>query len=240
MPAESQIRSDDRVQISCMISVHEFYARHVASSPANLGAPLHQCSAAIRLEVYRRPMASTSSIKDEAMKALESSLASTVELSKSLETKLSASESELAVARAESAKLAREALELRAALAERDEQLSQLKAKAAESEAEAEQSRRRLMALRQAGQEVVGKLGTAVLSAQEASAKPRPLEEILAPLATGAQPGAPHARYLDLSSATLAPTPLHRWAGEERKTEEQLRANFEAVFDACASRLLQC
>ena len=27
---------------------------------------------------------------------------------------------------------------------------------------------------------------------------------------------------------------------EERKTEEQLRANFEAVFDACASRLLQC
>ena len=133
------------------------------------------------------------------MKALESSLASTVELSKSLETKLSASESELADARAESAKLAREALELRAALAERDEQLAQLKVKAVESE----QSRRRLMALRQAGQEVVGKLGSAVLSAQEASAKPRPLEEILTPVATGAQPGAQHA--LDLCGATLAP-----------------------------------
>ena len=175
----------------------------------------------------------TTSIKDEAMKALESSLASTVELSKSLETKLSASESELADAHAESAKFAREALELRAALAERDEQLTQLKAKAVESEAEGEQSRRRLMALRQAGQEVVGKLGSAVLSAQEASAKPRPLEEILAPVATGAQPGAPHA--LDLCGATLAPP---RCAGEERKTEEQLRANFQAVFDACASQLL--
>ena len=144
------------------------------------------------------------------MKALESSLASTVELSKSLETKLSASESELADARAESAKLAREALELRAALAERDEQLAQLKVKAVESEAESEQSRRRLMALRQAGQEVVGKLGTAVLSAQEASAKPRPLEDILTPVATGAQPGAPetHARYRHLSGATLAPPPV--------------------------------
>ena len=152
-------------------------------------------------------MASNSNVKDEAMKALESSLASTVELSKSLETKLSASESELADARAESAKLSREALELRAALAERDEQLAQLKARAVESEAESEQSRRRLMALRQAGQEVVGKLGTAVLSAQEASAKPRPLEDILTPVATGAQPGVPetHARYRHLSGATLAP-----------------------------------
>ena len=160
-----------------------------------------------RLALTRRPMASNSNVKDEAMKALESSLASTVELSKSLETKLSASESELADARAESAKLAREALELRAALAERDEQLAQLKAKAVESEAESEQSRRRLMALRQAGQEVVGKLGTAVLSAQEASAKPRPLEDILTPVATGAQPGVPetHARYRHLSGATLAP-----------------------------------
>ena len=72
-------------------------------------------------------MASTASIKDEAMRALEGSLASTVELNKSLEAKLSASENSLADARAESAKLALEAQELRAALAGRDEQLAQLK-----------------------------------------------------------------------------------------------------------------
>ena len=72
-------------------------------------------------------MASTASIKDEAIRALEGSLASTVELNKSLEAKLSASENNLADARAESAKLALEAQELRAALAERDEQLAQLK-----------------------------------------------------------------------------------------------------------------
>ena len=138
-------------------------------------------------------MASTASIKDEAMKALEGSLASTVELSKSLEAKLSASENNLADARAESAKLAREAQELRAALAERDEQLAQLKAKAVESEAESEKSRSRLMALLTAGQELVGKLGTAVLSAHDASAKPRPLEEIITPVATGAPPAEAHA-----------------------------------------------
>ena len=79
---------------------------------------------------------------------------------------------------------------LRAALAERDEQLAQLKVQLGqallESEAESEKSRSRLMALLTAGQEVVGKLGTAVLSAHDASAKPRPLEEIITPVATGA------------------------------------------------------
>jgi len=145
------------------------------------------------------------------MKALEGSLASTVEHSKSLEAKLSAAECELVNARTESTKLAREGQELRAALAERDGTIAQLKANTMESEAESEQSRCRLMALRQAGQAVVGRLGAAVLSAQEASSKPRPLEDILIPLATG----------------------------EERKREEQLRANFEAVFDAYAHTLAE-
>ena len=132
------------------------------------------------------------------MRALEGSLASTVELNKSLEAKLSASENSLADARAESAKLALEAQELRAALAERDEQLAQLKVQLdqalLESKAESEKSRSRLMALLTAGQEVVGKLGTAVLSAHDASAKPRPLEEIITPVATGAPPPDAHAR----------------------------------------------
>ena len=131
------------------------------------------------------------------MRALEGSLASTVELNKSLEAKLSASENSLADARAESAKLALEAQELRAALAERDEQLVQLKVQLGqallESEAESEKSRSRLMALLTAGQELVGKLGTAVLSAHDASAKPRPLEEIITPVATGAPPPEAHA-----------------------------------------------
>ena len=150
-------------------------------------------------------MASTASIKDEAMRALEGSLASTVELNKSLEAKLSASENNLADARAESAKLALEAQELRAALAERDEQLAQLKVQLGqallESEAESEKSRSRLMALLTAGQEVVGKLGTAVLSAHDASAKPRPLEEIITPVATGAPPPDAHTR----SEAIISP-----------------------------------
>ena len=155
-------------------------------------------------------MASTASIKDEAMRALEGSLASTVELNKSLEAKLSASENNLADARAESAKLALEAQELRAALAERDEQLAQLKVQLdqalLESEAESEKSRSRLMALLTAGQEVVGKLGTAVLSAHDASAKPRPLEEIITPVATGAPP--PEAHALSPAIGVLSP-PLH-------------------------------
>ena len=33
--------------------------------------------------------------------------------------------------------------------------------------------------------------------------------------------------------------PLCMVAGEERRSEEQLRTNFQAVFDACASRSLQ-
>ena len=155
-------------------------------------------------------MASTASIKDEAMRALEGSLASTVELNKSLEAKLSASENSLADARAESAKLALEAQELRAALAERDEQLAQLKVQLdqalLESEAESEKSRSRLMALLTAGQELVGKLGTAVLSAHDASAKPRPLEEIITPVATGAPP--PEAHALSPAIGVLSP-PLH-------------------------------
>jgi len=141
------------------------------------------------------------------MKALEGSLASTVELNKSLEAKLSASENNLADARAESAKLALEAQELRAALAERDEQLVQLKVQLGqallESEAESEKSRSRLMALLTAGQEVVGKLGTAVLSAHDASAKPRPLEEIITPAATGAPP--PEVRSVPSDSSVISP-----------------------------------
>jgi len=144
------------------------------------------------------------------MRALEGSLASTVELNKSLEAKLSASENSLADARAESAKLALEAQELRAALAERDEQLAQLKVQLdqalLESKAESEKSRSRLMALLTAGQEVVGKLGTAVLSAHDASAKPRPLEEIITPVATGAPP--PEAHALSKAIGLLSP-PLH-------------------------------
>ena len=122
-------------------------------------------------------MGSTASIKDEAMKALEASLVSSIELSKSLETKLSVRDRELATARIELNKFASEAREQQAALAERDETIALLKAEAQESQAESEQTWQRLMALRQAGQDAIGRLGPAVLSAQEASAKPRPLEE---------------------------------------------------------------
>ena len=181
-------------------------------------------------------MASTSSIKDEAMRALEGSLTSTLEQSKSLETKLSVTESELATVRTASAKLSREAQELRAALAERDEQLAQLKLEVAESEAESEESRRRLVALRQAGQAVVWKLGPAVLSAQEACAKPRPLEDNLIPVSTGARPSAPERTHVALTFCATIPPPRPT-GDEERNREEQLRANFQAVFDACASRL---
>ena len=66
----------------------------------------------------------------------------------------------------------------------------ELSAKAEESTAESEQAKQRLMAMRQAGQLLLGKLGVAVLSAQEMKTKARPLEEKLIPIATGA-PRAP-------------------------------------------------
>lgn len=174
------------------------------------------------------------------MKALEGSLASTVEHSKSLEAKLSAAECELVNARTESTKLAREGQELRAALAERDGTIAQLKANTVESEAESEQSRCRLMALRQAGQAVVGRLGAAVLSAQEASSKPRPLEDILIPLATGARPSAPetHACHLDLFCATRrsrAPAQARSARGRSSYAPTSKRSSMRAPA-GCKSR----
>ena len=76
--------------------------------------------------------------------------------------------------------------ELRAALEERDAQIEKLSSKAEESTAESEQAKQRLMAMRQAGQLLLGKLGAAVLSAQEMKTQARPLEEKLIPIATGA------------------------------------------------------
>ena len=131
-------------------------------------------------------MASMASIRDEAMKALEGSLASTIEHNRQLEAKLSAASSELATVNAKRATETAEMHELRAALEERDAQIEKLSSKAEESTAESEQAKQRLMAMRQAGQLLLGKLGAAVLSAQEMKTQARPLEEKLIPIATGA------------------------------------------------------
>lgn len=158
------------------------------------------------------------SIKDAAMKALESSLQQTVERSQQLENQLNASNAELLATRAASTTTrasldtrTAEVAELRAALAERDAQLGQLRNATDESEAQRKQAQQRVVRLRAAGQELIGSLGAAVLTAQEASAKPRPLEQNL----------------------------LKVPAGAERDSVAQLQANFQAVFEAYSTTLAE-
>ena len=76
------------------------------------------------------PASNIPSIKDEAMRALEASLASSVEHRTSLEIKLSASEQVLSAVRTKLNRSAAEAREQRAALAERDEIIAALQLKA--------------------------------------------------------------------------------------------------------------
>ena len=102
--------------------------------------------------MFASPASIIPGIKDEAMRALEASLASSVEHRTVLETKLSASEQVLSAVRTKLNKSASEAREQRAALAERDETIAALKLKAQASEAESTQTRQRLVALRLAGQ----------------------------------------------------------------------------------------
>tara|TARA_B100000780_G_scaffold248390_1_gene193713 strand:- start:145 stop:417 length:273 start_codon:yes stop_codon:yes gene_type:complete len=80
------------------------------------------------------PASNIPSIKDEAMRALEASLASSVEHRTSLEIKLSASEQVLSAVRTKLNRSAAEAREQRAALAERDEIIAALQLKAQASE----------------------------------------------------------------------------------------------------------
>ena len=106
-----------------------------------------------------------------------------------------------------------------------------------------------------------------VLTAQEAAAKPRPLEEAVflarpPTLAAGAprcivsgsavssvpwvHVGCMHGARAGLPSPFArryippAVPPPTRVAGEERQREGQLADNFQTVFDACASRLRRC
>ncbi len=87
-----------------------------------------------RLRIMWSPASNIPSIKDEAMRALEASLASSVEHRTSLEIKLSASEQVLSAVRTKLNRSAAEAREQRAALAERDEIIAALQLKAQASE----------------------------------------------------------------------------------------------------------
>lgn len=152
------------------------------------------------------------------MRALESSLQQTVERSQKLEDQLASANAELLAMRATGSTVSAtldtrtaEVGELRAALQERDAQLAQLRNATDESEAQRKQAQQRVVRLRSAGQELIGSLGAAVLTAQEASARPRPLEENL----------------------------LKVPAGAERDSVAQLQANFQAVFEAYSTTLAE-
>lgn len=152
------------------------------------------------------------------MKALESSLQQTVERTQQLENQLTTANAELLATRAASSTASAaletrtaEVAELRAELAEREAQLAQLRNATDESEAQCKQAQQRVVRMRAAGQELIGSLGAAVLTAQEASAKPRPLEQNL----------------------------LKVPAGAERDSVAQLQANFQAVFEAYSTTLAE-
>ena len=158
------------------------------------------------------------SIKDEAMRALEGSLATAVAHTTALEAQLAACQSELSAAHARAASAAAErdqsladARAAQLALAERDEKIEELSSALQKSETHAEQADSRLIRLLGAGQQLVGKAGTAVLSAQEISAKARPLEENLLPIPTG-PPRSPRA--------TAPPLPVE---AQPRRTRARAR-----------------
>merc|ERR1719393_421810 len=101
-------------------------------------------------------------IKDEAMRALESSLATAVAHTTALEARLAATTSELSVVQANAAaerdlSLA-DARSLRSALVERDEKIEELLATLQKSEARAEKAEEGLIQLIGAGQQLMGKV----------------------------------------------------------------------------------